>query len=115
MPAGHEHRQIQGPHVMTMLGRRTAFERVGPFAEDMARAEDTDWIFRAHEAGIGITSIDEELLIRRIHPHNLTQDEEATRHGLMEAFRRRVARRRAASQDETAEPEAGSRDETAGD
>ena len=108
LPAGHEHQQIAGPHIMTMLGRQTAFERVGPFAEDMPRAEDIDWLFRAYELGIGITSIDEELLIRRIHPHNLTQDEEASRHWLMEAFRRRMSRRRAAGG-------AGSRDETAGD
>ena len=108
LPAGHEYRQIAGPHVMTMLGRRTAFERVGPFANDMPLAEDIDWVFRAYEAGIGMTSLDEELLIRRIHPHNMTQDEEAARHWLMEAFRRRMARRRAAGP-------AGSKGETAGD
>jgi glycosyltransferase involved in cell wall biosynthesis len=103
LPAGHDHRQTMGPHVMTMLGRREAFERVGLFAEDMTRAEDVDWLFRAYEEGIGITSIDEELLIRRIHPHNLTQDEEASRQGLMEAFRRRVVRRRARAQAELAD------------
>jgi glycosyltransferase involved in cell wall biosynthesis len=106
VPADRDHQQIQGPHIMTMLGRRSAFERVGPFAEDMPRAEDIDWLFRAYEAGVGITSIDEELLIRRIHDTNLTQDEEGSRHWLMEAFRRRMARRRA---------QAGTRDETTSD
>lgn len=95
LPAGHGHQQLPGPHVMTMLGRRAAFERVGPFAEDMPRAEDFDWVFRAAELGLGLTSIPEELLVRRVHEHNLTQDEEDTRRWLMEAFRRRVARRRA--------------------
>jgi len=108
LPEGHDHRQMPGPHIMTMLGRRRAFDLAGPFPEDMPRAEDIDWLFRAYEAGVGITSLDEELLIRRIHPHNLTQNEEESRRWLMEAFRRRVARRRAAAGSESG-------DETASD
>lgn len=99
LPPGHGHEQAPGPHSMTMLARREAVNRVGPFAEDMSRAEDVDWIFRAFEQGVGVTSLEEELLIRRIHRHNLTQDEAESRRWLMEAFRRRIARRRATCSD----------------
>jgi glycosyltransferase involved in cell wall biosynthesis len=81
-------------HMMTMLVRREAFERVGPFDEEMRLAEDIDWVFRAQELRIGVEVIDDVVLIRRIHDANMTHDEEQAGHMLFVAFKQRMDRRR---------------------
>lgn len=54
----------------TMLVRREAFDRVGPFKEDVKVGEFIDWWSRAEDAGITSTSIDDVVLRRRIHATN---------------------------------------------
>jgi glycosyltransferase involved in cell wall biosynthesis len=83
-------------HMMTMLVRREAFERVGPFDVQMRMAEDIDWLFRAQELEIGVEVIDDVVLIRRIHGDNMTHDEEQAGRMLFVAFKQRMDRRRAA-------------------
>jgi glycosyltransferase involved in cell wall biosynthesis len=83
------------PHTITMLVRREAFARVGPFDESLRIAQDIDWYFRAHEAGIGVEILDDVLLIRRVHARSLTQDAEGSRRELFLAFRNRMRRRQA--------------------
>ena len=36
----------------SLLVRRSAFDRIGPFREDMQRGSDVDWILRARDAGM---------------------------------------------------------------
>jgi glycosyltransferase involved in cell wall biosynthesis len=87
-PGGEEQ-----PHTITMVVRREAFDAVGPFDEAMRIAQDIDWFFRAHEAGIGVEVLDDVLLIRRVHPDSLTQDTQGSRRELFLAFRNRMRRR----------------------
>lgn len=55
----------------TMLIRREAFARVGPFDTRFSHGEDTDWLFRAKEAGLVYTILPELIVHRRIHKTNL--------------------------------------------
>jgi glycosyltransferase involved in cell wall biosynthesis len=82
-------------HPMTMVVRRTAFERVGDFDESMRAAEDFDWMLRASEEGVEIARLPDVLLRRRVHPDSLTQDAAAARAGLFRAFKGRIERSRA--------------------
>ena len=54
----------------TMLIRRRAFDRVGPFSESLKVGEFIDWWARAQEQGLQYTSIPEVVLRRRIHTTN---------------------------------------------
>ncbi|MGE0598728.1 MAG: glycosyltransferase family 2 protein [Dehalococcoidia bacterium] len=54
----------------TMLIRRTAFDRVGPFDESVHVGEFIDWWSRAEEAAVTSTSIGDTVLRRRIHASN---------------------------------------------
>lgn len=51
---------------------RTAFEQVGPFDPTLRTGEDTDWFFRARDAGTTIGVVPEILLRRRFHQTNLS-------------------------------------------
>jgi glycosyltransferase involved in cell wall biosynthesis len=82
-------------HPMTMVVRRTTFERVGGFDESMRAGEDLDWMLRASEEGIEIARLPDVLLRRRVHAASLTQDEAAARAGMFRAFKARIERHRA--------------------
>jgi glycosyltransferase involved in cell wall biosynthesis len=65
--AGHRYR-----YSMTMLGRRSVFDRVGAFDASYRVAEDMEWMFRAVAAGVVVAKVDRVLIRRRIHGANLT-------------------------------------------
>lgn len=79
----------------SMLTRRSAFDAIGVFDEELRHGEDTDWYLRAQDAGLEIRSIQDIVLIRRIHGGNLTMDVEAQRRARFVVLQRRMARRRA--------------------
>lgn len=58
------------PSALTV--RRTVFEQVGPFDPTLRTGEDTDWFFRARDAGVVIGAVPEILLRRRFHQTNLS-------------------------------------------
>jgi len=53
----------------TMLIRRDAFDRVGPYAA-IPVAVTVDWMLRARDAGLRTAMLDEVVYERRIHEHN---------------------------------------------
>jgi glycosyltransferase involved in cell wall biosynthesis len=65
---------VPNPLIFSMLVRRAAFDRVGGFDPSLRLAEETDWLYRARAAGIGIATIEDVLLRRRLHGGNLTHD-----------------------------------------
>jgi glycosyltransferase involved in cell wall biosynthesis len=83
-------------YMMSMMIRRPAFDRVGPFDPDRRLGEDVDWLFRARGAGLGIATITDEVVHRRLHGTNLTIDLtlEEQRRILLDITRSRVAARR---------------------
>jgi glycosyltransferase involved in cell wall biosynthesis len=61
---------LAGPHVGTMLIRRGAFARVGPFREGLRAADFVEWYTRAVDAGLASVMLPDVLLHRRIHASN---------------------------------------------
>src|SRR5213079_1525277 len=54
----------------TVLVRREALERVGPFEESLRRSESLDWFIRTEECGLTIRQMPEVVLLRRLHNSN---------------------------------------------
>lgn len=91
-------RLVLETQVGTALYRKSLVDNVGPFDESMRYGEDVDWWKRMQEAGAKGTRLERVVLLYRRHKHNMTNREhvirEGLREGLMDAFRKRVARTR---------------------
>ena len=77
----------------SLLVRRSAFDRIGPFREDMQRGSDVDWILRARDAGMNLLLVEEVLLLRRMHGANSSIDGELFTSELLRAARASVRRK----------------------
>ncbi len=78
----------------TVLVRRAVLEAVGPFDELRSTSEDTEWLFRAGDAGVAFEVMDGVSLLRRTHARNLTADVATVRRDIAEILHRRIQRRR---------------------
>jgi glycosyltransferase involved in cell wall biosynthesis len=81
--------------VGSMLVRRSAFERVGPFTPGL-RAEGLDWLLRAHEVGLVKATVGEQVLWRRVHGANSSLADHRTVNEFPRVIRAALARRRTA-------------------
>jgi len=68
---------VPGFSAVSLLVRRDAFDRVGPFRVDLAHASDTEWFLRAAERELAGRLIPEVLVRRRLHAGSRSQQ-----HGL---------------------------------
>jgi glycosyltransferase involved in cell wall biosynthesis len=78
----------------TLLVKRTVFGRIGLFSEDMPLGSDVDWTWRASDAGVIFHSIEEEVLLRRIHAANASRNMAQFTTGLLEAAEASLKRKR---------------------
>jgi glycosyltransferase involved in cell wall biosynthesis len=82
---------------MSMMARRSAFERVGPFDESFRLGSDHEWMCRAAAVGVRTALVDHLLLERRIHGTNLTYRTEEMRRAmervLLKSARDRIRQR----------------------
>jgi glycosyltransferase involved in cell wall biosynthesis len=85
---------VRGAFLGSLLVRRRAFDRVGPFDESLRTGEDYDWFLRAREAGLRLVTTDEVALRYRVHPGGLSRDGEAGNRNLAVALHRSLQRRR---------------------
>jgi glycosyltransferase involved in cell wall biosynthesis len=89
---------FSGVHVTsTLVTWRRVYDAVGPYDPAFREAEDVDWLMRVMDAGMRVSTIDEELIGRRMHGANMVTDLEAVRRGLFKAMKARIDRRRARS------------------
>ena len=79
----------------TWLVRRDVFQRVGYFDASYRTGSDTDWMFRAREAGVPHCLVEEPLLIRRVHAGNHSHQQAVLRADFLRALRESARRRRA--------------------
>jgi glycosyltransferase involved in cell wall biosynthesis len=70
---------LPGISATTMLIRRTSFERIGPFAEDVHMGELVPLMAQAQDLGLEIEMIPEVLVHRRLHLANLSRVGKANR------------------------------------
>ncbi len=88
-----------GALASSMLIRRTSFERVGPFREDIRIGEFIDWYARAKDAGLKFARIPEVVLRRRLHESNTGRLQRDARPDYVNVLRAALHRRREAERD----------------
>jgi glycosyltransferase involved in cell wall biosynthesis len=64
---------IPGYASITLLARRTVFDRIGMFREDLWFADSTEWFIRFREAQLALVCLEEVLVLHRMHSSNLTR------------------------------------------
>jgi glycosyltransferase involved in cell wall biosynthesis len=57
----------------TLMVRRAAFDRVGPFDPTLRHRDAHDWLVRARAAGLQFGQVNEVLVRRRLHANNLSR------------------------------------------
>jgi len=99
--AASRYRMPKGPEVAWFTGallvRRDAFERVGPFAEDLEVGFAIDWFDRARVAGLRLALPEQTVLHRRIRPGSLSHRSPQKNRAYLEMARRALLRRRAST------------------
>jgi glycosyltransferase involved in cell wall biosynthesis len=81
----------------TMLARRSAFDRVGPFDEGLTNGDFVDWCARADEAGLRSGMLERVVLRRRLHPSSHTRRNAESHSDYVRIAREALLRRREAS------------------
>jgi glycosyltransferase involved in cell wall biosynthesis len=62
--------ELEGREPSALLVSRATFDRVGAFDESYRHNSDSDWFFRASEAGLRAGVVPAVLLLRRVHGAN---------------------------------------------
>ena len=78
----------------SMMARTHLFPLVGEFDLSKTPSDDTDWIFRAKQAGVAELTLPETLLLRRVHAENLSTVKPLSEPLMLEMLRGAIARRR---------------------
>jgi len=79
-----------------LMLRPAAFARVGAFDTSYRAGNDSDWFFRALDAGVPLAMVPEVLLEKRVHAANQGHDIALMKHDLMRVVRASVLRKRRA-------------------
>jgi glycosyltransferase involved in cell wall biosynthesis len=86
---------VQGYATTSLLARRSAFERSGPFDSTLWFADAVDWFIRAREKGLDLHVLNEVLTYHRMHDRNLTRRRsDASRNEFLGVVKAAVDRRR---------------------
>lgn len=80
--------------VGTMLIRRDAFLRAGPFDTALKVGEMVDWVSRAEFAGVSIVTLDAVVMRRRIHGNNTVMRQKMNQADYLRALKAAIDRRR---------------------
>lgn len=80
----------------TMLIRRAAFLRAGPFDTSLRVGEMVEWVARAEAAGVTTRTLDMVVMRRRIHGNNTVLTQKSSQGDYLRALKAAMDRRRAA-------------------
>ena len=86
-------RELTGFTPSAIFAKRSLFSRIGLFEEAIKLASDTDWIARLFEANVPIFTVDEVLLLHRIHPQNQSRFVATSHREILDIVRRSVHRK----------------------
>ena len=87
----------RAPIAETLLAPRETFERVGLFRPEMAPAGDTDWYARLSDSGLGLATVPEVVVVKRITASSTSHVAPGATEGLVRALRESVLRKRSAA------------------
>lgn len=98
VPAGFKNNLLEGDHIGripgTLVARRTMFDLVGLFDNDIAIAADVDWFARAKDLNAEMRLIPEVMLYKRVHESNLSSNAEINNRELLGLIKRSIGRRK---------------------
>ena len=80
----------------SILVKKSVFDKIGVFDEELTLSEDTDWFFRVREADIKVRINKEIVQFYRLHDKNITHDKSQVMLFLLKAFKKSLDRRRKA-------------------
>jgi glycosyltransferase involved in cell wall biosynthesis len=83
-----------GVHLGSAVFRKSVFNKVGLFDEDLRYSEDHDWFFRAREQNTSLISIPRVTLLYRRHENNMTLGKDAQGYQLARVLKKSLDRRR---------------------
>jgi glycosyltransferase involved in cell wall biosynthesis len=83
--------------MITMLVRTESFWRVGPFATDLGRGVELDWLARADDLGLRMEPCDLVVTYRRLHDASTGFRQRGDEDDYVRAARAAIARRRQSS------------------
>jgi glycosyltransferase involved in cell wall biosynthesis len=86
---------VAAPFGGTLLFRRAAMQRVGPFPTELRVGEFMDWLMRARELGLRETTLPDVVMLRRLHGKNMTRRELAPFGDYARLLKASIDRRRA--------------------
>lgn len=86
--------RLEGWLAGAMLVRRATFDRVGPFDPTLPTGETVAWFARAKALGVPVHVAPELVLRRRLHAHNFTRRQAASRSDYVMLARRLLEARR---------------------
>jgi Predicted glycosyltransferases len=96
VPSGFR-KELLEPHVAfvpeSLLARKTVFDVVGPFDDQLETAEDVDWFCRARDLKIPSGVVSEVILRKRIHSSN-AHLARSNDHFLLQALQKSVQRKK---------------------
>jgi glycosyltransferase involved in cell wall biosynthesis len=90
-------KSVDVPSFCTILARRSLFEAVGSLNNRYLQGEDLEWFFRVKESGIQVHTINETVLLRRIHPGNISHNLKTQAQMLLRMLKESIDRKRAAA------------------
>lgn len=88
---------VAEPQPLSIVVRRHVLDAVGPMDDGLRFGEDTDWVLRIGESGLGLVLLDEVVLVRRLHGANMTYDAAGVHRSLPAVLKLRLDRKRALS------------------
>lgn len=104
LPSAYKPEMAKGPFPAylpsALIMRRETLARVGGFDTSFAMGNDSDWFFRAKDAGVAGVVVPEVLFEVRVHAKNQGHDVAAMRQELMKAVRASALRKRAQAEAE---------------
>lgn len=92
---------LPAPSAPSVLLRRAAWERVGPFDTSMQVAVEMEWYSRVCLAGLATRTLDDVLYLRRIHRTNTNVEFAHDQRERLLALKRHLDRRRAVASQPT--------------
>jgi glycosyltransferase involved in cell wall biosynthesis len=78
----------------TLVARRNVLDQVGNFDCDYRHSNDSDWFFRAKDAGVLMGVVSETLLFRRFHGSNLSYETKAMQSERLKVLKSSIDRQR---------------------
>ena len=86
-------KELNGQTLETFFGKKTLFNKVGMFDTEFSSALDVEWFSRLNDMKIKNHRIDEVLLLKRLHSHNLSLNEKNNQYQIFKALRKSINRK----------------------